>query len=291
MQLSRLCLQNLWKYVKRKLKGNLTTPSSVGFEGNKNCPWCSLFDDSILQHEMTIRKAINFKTKNPIEVLYYHKIQLRLNVSRIYTLVLVTFTNSSCEFLLESGRHKICLSRPWWTLMQQPKDRQLQQLQILFMSWWVNYRQNCLLHFSLHSTTWKRLGMHIQGQSLQNLRTCIKRELKGNLTPLSNAGYLGNKNSPWSLLLGYSILRHGVTFRVGVNFKPKNSVEVLQFHKIHVQLKVSRICTAKIQRQGNQKKTPTVRAKKEDMQQPVRSKNLVCLRRPGMGSPQHTNSK
>ena len=37
-----------------------------------------------------------------------------------------------------------------------------------------------------------------------------------------------------------------MNIRVGVNFKPKNSVDVLHFHKIQVWLNVSRICTPKI---------------------------------------------
>ena len=59
-------------------------PSIVGYEGNKNSPWYPLFGDSILRHRVIIKVGINFKSKNPIVVLHFHKIQLRLNVSRIY---------------------------------------------------------------------------------------------------------------------------------------------------------------------------------------------------------------
>ena len=37
-----------------------------------------------------------------------------------------------------------------------------------------------------------------------------------------------------------------MTITVGINFKPKNLVEVLHYHKIQVQLNISRICTPKI---------------------------------------------
>ena len=66
---------------------------------------------------------------------------------------------------------------------------------------------------------------------------------------------LRNQNNPWYPLFGYSILRHGVTIRVGVNFKPKNPVEVLHFHKIQVWLNVSRICKPKIIERGIAEKT------------------------------------
>ena len=92
--------------------------------------------------------------------------------------------------------------------------------------------------------------MHLLGLSLYDLRTCIKRELKGNQTPPSIMGYLGNKISPWSLLFGYSILRHRVTIRVDVDFKPKNPIEVLHFQKIQVSVNISRIYTQKIKEMG-----------------------------------------
>ena len=47
---------------------------------------------------------------------------------------------------------------------------------------------------------------------------------------------------------------HGVTIRVGINFKLKNSIVVLHFHKIQVPLNVSKICTQKIRVRGISKK-------------------------------------
>ena len=44
-----------------------------------------MFDNSILRHRVTIRVGVNFKPKNPVEVLHFDKIQFWLNVSRIYT--------------------------------------------------------------------------------------------------------------------------------------------------------------------------------------------------------------
>ena len=88
--------------------------------------------------------------------------------------------------------------------------------------------------------------MNLLGIRLKNLRTYVKRDLKGNPTAPSIVGCEGNKNNPWYPQFGNSILRHGVTIRVGVNFKPKNPVEVLHFHKIQVQFNCSRICTPKI---------------------------------------------
>ena len=85
MNLSGMSLKNLRKYVKRELKGNLTAPSIVGYEGKKNNPWYLQFGNSILKHGVTIRRGINFKPKNPVEVLYFHKIQVRLNFLRICT--------------------------------------------------------------------------------------------------------------------------------------------------------------------------------------------------------------
>ena len=153
----------------------------------------------------------------------------------------------------------------------------------------MGFRQKCLVNFSIHLTTQKGLGMHLLGLSLYNLRTCIKKELKRNLTPPYIAGYLGNKNSPWSLLFGYSILRHKVTIRVDVDFKPKNPAEVLHFQKIQVLVNVSRIWTQKISERGICRKQLVLDQKKRDMQPPHGSTNLVCLRRPGMRSPQHAN--
>ena len=57
----------------------------MGYEGDKNNPRYSLFSDSLLRHRVTIRVGINFKPKNPVEVLDFHKIQVRLNISRICT--------------------------------------------------------------------------------------------------------------------------------------------------------------------------------------------------------------
>ena len=57
----------------------------MGYEGDKNNPRYSLFSDSLLRHRVTIRVGINFKPKNPVEVLDLHKIQVRLNISRICT--------------------------------------------------------------------------------------------------------------------------------------------------------------------------------------------------------------
>ena len=88
--------------------------------------------------------------------------------------------------------------------------------------------------------------MNLLGIRLKNLRTYVKRDLKGNPTAPSIVGCEGNKNNPWYSQFDNSILRHGVTIKVGVNFKPKNLVEVLHFHKIQVQLNFSRICTPKI---------------------------------------------
>ena len=42
--------------------------------------------------------------------------EARHGISTAYQF-LVTFRNSSCEFLLEPGRHEICLSCPQWTLL------------------------------------------------------------------------------------------------------------------------------------------------------------------------------
>ena len=83
MNLSGIRLKNLRTYVKRELKGNQTAPSIVGYEGNKNSLWYLLFGDSILKHGMTIIVGKNFKLKNPVMVLHFHKIQVRHNVSRI----------------------------------------------------------------------------------------------------------------------------------------------------------------------------------------------------------------
>ena len=47
---------------------------------------------------------------------------------------------------------------------------------------------------------------------------------------------------------------HGVTIRVGINFKLKNSIVVLHFQKIQVPLNVSKICTQKIRVRGISKK-------------------------------------
>ena len=105
-------------------------------------------------------------------------------------------------------------------------------------------------------------------------------------------GYEGNKNNPWYPLFDDSILSHGVTIRVGVNFKPKNSVEVLDFHKA-LRLNGLRIYTPKIRERGIRRKHLVFDKgkKKKDMQQPLGSANLDCSRRPGMRSPQHTSSR
>ena len=42
--------------------------------------------------------------------------EARHGISTAYQF-LVTFRNSSCEFMLEPGRHEICLSCPQWTLL------------------------------------------------------------------------------------------------------------------------------------------------------------------------------
>ena len=79
-----------------------------------------------------------------------------------------------------------------------------------------------------------------------------------------------------------------MNIRVGVNLKPKNSVDVLHFHKIQVWLNVSRICTPKIRERGISRKHLMLekrKRKKKDMQQPLGSTDLVCSRRPGMRSP------
>ena len=72
---------------------------------------------------------------------------------------------------------------------------------------------------------------------------------------------------------------HGVTIRVGINFKLKNSVVVLHFHKIQVPLNVSKICTQKIRVRGISKKLLVFDKKKKDMQQPLGSTNSDCSRR------------
>ena len=65
---------------------------------------------------------------------------------------------------------------------------------------------------------------------------------------------LRKQNSPWYSLFGYNILRQGVTITMGINFKPKNPVEVLHFHKIQILLNVSKICTPKIREKGISRK-------------------------------------
>ena len=106
----------------------------------------------------------------------------------------------------------------------------------------------------------------------------------------SIVGYEGNKNSPWYPLFGDSILRHGVIIRVGINFKSKNPIVVLHFHKIQLRLNVSRIYIAKIRERGIRRKhllfdKKIRKKKKKDMQQTLRSTKLDCLRRSGMRSP------
>ena len=106
----------------------------------------------------------------------------------------------------------------------------------------------------------------------------------------SIVGYEGNKNSPWYPLFGDSILRHGVIIRVGINFKSKNPIVVLQFHKIQLRLNVSRIYIAKIRERGIRRKHLVFdkkirKKKKKDMQQTLGSTKLDCLRRSGMRSP------
>ena len=68
-----------------ELKGNLTIPSIMGYEGNKNSPWNLQFYDSILRQGVTIGMGINFKSKNLIVVLHFQKILVHRNVSRICT--------------------------------------------------------------------------------------------------------------------------------------------------------------------------------------------------------------
>ena len=83
-----------------------------------------------------------------------------------------------------------------------------------------------------------------------------------------------------------------MTTKVGINFKPKNPVEVLDFHKAKVWLNGSRIYTLKIRERGIRRKHLVFdKGKKKDMQQPLGSANLDCSRRPGMRSPQHTSSQ
>ena len=82
-----------------------------------------------------------------------------------------------------------------------------------------------------------------------------------------------------------------MTIRVGVNFKLKNPIEVLHYHKILLRLNDSRISTPNIREMGISIKHGKLDNKKMDMQQPLRSTNLVCLRRPSMRSPQHTSSQ
>ena len=55
--------------------------------------------------------------------------EARYEISTAYQF-LVTFMNSSREFLLVLGRHEIRLNWPWRTLMQLLEDRLLQQLRI-----------------------------------------------------------------------------------------------------------------------------------------------------------------
>ena len=57
----------------------------MGYEGKKNSPWYPLFGYCILMHRVTIRVGINFKLNNPVAVLHFHKIQARLNFSKICT--------------------------------------------------------------------------------------------------------------------------------------------------------------------------------------------------------------
>ena len=98
-------------------------------------------------------------------------------------------------------------------------------------------------------------------------------------------GYEGNKNSPWYSLFDDSILTHRVTISVGKNFKSKNLVVVLHFHKIQVWHNVSRIWTPKIrERDFCRKHRVFKKEKKRVMQQPLGYMNLDCSRRPGMGS-------
>ena len=134
----------------------------------------------------------------------------------------------------------------------------------------MSFTSNCLLNFSTHQTTRKRLGMNLSGMSLKNLSTYVKRDLKGNLTTPSIVGCEGNKNNPWYSQFDNSILRHGVTIKVGVNFKPKNLVEVLHFHKIQVQLNFSRICTPKIWERGISRKHLVLDLKKK------KKKKKIC---------------
>ena len=82
-----------------------------------------------------------------------------------------------------------------------------------------------------------------------------------------------------------------MTIRVGVKIKPKNPVEVLYFHKIQVQLIISRICTPKIIERGISRKHAVLDKKKKHththtVQQPLGSTELVSSRRPGIRSPQ-----
>ena len=87
-----------------------------------------------------------------------------------------------------------------------------------------------------------------------------------------------------------AIWRHGVIIRVGINFKSKNPIVVLHFHKIQLRLNVSRIYIAKIRERGFRRKHLVFdkkirKKKKKDMQHTLGSTNLDCLRRSGMRSP------
>ena len=77
-----------------------------------------------------------------------------------------------------------------------------------------------------------------------------------------------------------------MTIRVGINFKLKNLVMVLNFDKIQDGLNASTICTPKIRENGiSRKQLVFDKGKKNDLQQPFGSTNLDCSRRPGVRSP------
>ena len=105
-------------------------------------------------------------------------------------------------------------------------------------------------------------------------------------------GLRREQNCPRYPLFDDSVIRHGVTIRVGVNFIPKNPIKVLHYHKIQLRLNVSWICTPKIWDGGISIKQwkLDLKKKKKAMLQPLGSTNLVCSRRPSMRSPQHTSS-
>ena len=77
-----------------------------------------------------------------------------------------------------------------------------------------------------------------------------------------------------------------MTIGVGINFKLKNLVMVLNFKKIQDRLNTTTICTPKIRERGiSRKQLVFDKEKKNDMQLPLGSTNLDCSRRSSVRSP------